>query len=91
MEILYILIPMSVILVLIIVVVLARALHQGQFDDLQHQGEIIFEPEERAERAAALRAKRDAELSASRNNPRPNSSSITQLDLGQRSDRDVGA
>jgi cbb3-type cytochrome oxidase maturation protein len=91
MEILYILIPMSVILVLIIVVVLARALHHGQFDDLQHQGEIIFEPEERAERVAALRAKRDAELSASRNNPRPNSSSITQLDLGQRSGPDVGA
>jgi cbb3-type cytochrome oxidase maturation protein len=91
MEILYILIPMSVILVLIIVVVLARALHQGQFDDLQHQGEIIFEPEERAERAAALRARRDAELSASRNNPRPSSPPIRQLDLGQRSDRDVGA
>ena len=62
MEILYILIPMSVVLVMVIVAVLARALQQGQFDDLQHQGEIIFDSEERAERVAALRAKRDAQL-----------------------------
>lgn len=71
MDILFILIPMSVILVLLIVVLLARALHQGQFDDLQHQGEIIFDSEERAERVAALKARRDARLSAVRNNQGP--------------------
>lgn len=67
MEILYILIPMSVVLVMVIVAVLARALQQGQFDDLQHQGEIIFDSDERAERVAALRAKRDAQLLGAHN------------------------
>jgi len=91
MEILYVLVPMSVILVLIIVAMLAHALSQGQFDDLEHQGEIIFDPEERAQRAAALRAKRDADLLASRNNPGSTSNPTVQLDLRQRFDLDAGA
>ncbi len=77
MEIVYLLIPLSVILVLIIVAVLARALSQGQFEDLEHQGEIIFDATERSERLAALLAKRDAKLSAARNNLSRNTNSTT--------------
>lgn len=77
MEIVYLLIPLSVILVLIIVAVLARALSQGQFEDLEHQGEIIFDATERSERLAALLAKRDAKLSAARNNPSRSTNSTT--------------
>lgn len=58
MDILYLLIPLSVILVLMIIGALAWALSKGQFDDLEHQGELIFDPEEAAARAAVLRAQR---------------------------------
>ena len=47
MEILYLLIPMSAVLVLGILVVFAWALHGGQFDDLeQHGKQILDEAEE---------------------------------------------
>lgn len=58
MDILYLLIPLSVVLVLMIIGALAWALYRGQFDDLEHQGELVFDPEEAAARAAALRASR---------------------------------
>lgn len=56
MDILYLLIPLSVVLVLMIIGGLTWALYRGQFDDLEHQGELVFDPEEAAARAAALRA-----------------------------------
>lgn len=56
MDILYLLIPLSVLLVLALVAVLAWALQSGQFDDLEHQGELIFEADEAERRAEALRA-----------------------------------
>jgi cbb3-type cytochrome oxidase maturation protein len=43
MDILYLLIPMSAVLVLGILGVFAWALHGGQFDDLEQHGEQIFE------------------------------------------------
>jgi cbb3-type cytochrome oxidase maturation protein len=43
MEILYLLIPMSAVLVLGILVVFAWALHGGQFDDLEQHGEQILD------------------------------------------------
>ena len=43
MEILYLLIPMSAVLVLCILGVFAWALHGGQFDDLEQQGEQILD------------------------------------------------
>ena len=43
MDILYLLIPMSVLLVLGILGVFAWALHGGQFDDLERQGALILE------------------------------------------------
>ena len=42
MEILYLLIPLSAVLVLFIVGVFAWALHRGQFDDLEHEAERIL-------------------------------------------------
>lgn len=45
MDILYLLIPMSAVLVLAILGIFAWALQGGQFDDLQREGERILEPE----------------------------------------------
>ena len=42
MDILYLLIPLSAVLVLGILGVFAWALHGGQFDDLEQQGEQIL-------------------------------------------------
>jgi cbb3-type cytochrome oxidase maturation protein len=42
MEILYLLIPLSTALVLLILGVFAWALHRGQFDDLEREGERIL-------------------------------------------------
>jgi cbb3-type cytochrome oxidase maturation protein len=41
-DILYLLIPLSSVLVLGIVGVFAWALHRGQFDDVEHEGERIL-------------------------------------------------
>ena len=43
MDILYLLIPLSAVLVLAILGVFAWALHGGQFDDLEHQGAQILD------------------------------------------------
>ena len=43
MEILYLLIPMSAVLVLLILGVFAWAVHKGQFDDVDREGERILE------------------------------------------------
>jgi cbb3-type cytochrome oxidase maturation protein len=43
MEILYLLIPLSTALVLLILGVFAWALHRGQFDDLEREGERILQ------------------------------------------------
>lgn len=45
MDILYLLIPLSVVLVLAIVGVFGWAIHSGQLDDLEREGERIFEDE----------------------------------------------
>ena len=45
MDILFLLIPMSAVLVLTILGVFAWALHGGQFDDLERHGERILEPD----------------------------------------------
>ncbi|GAA0746960.1 cbb3-type cytochrome oxidase assembly protein CcoS [Ideonella azotifigens] len=42
MDILYLLIPLSALLVLGLLAVFAWALHGGQFDDLEQQGEQIL-------------------------------------------------
>lgn len=48
MDILYLLIPMSVALVLGLIGLFAWALHGGQFDDLEQQGGLIFDPPQAA-------------------------------------------
>ena len=45
MEILYLLIPLSAVLVLLIVGVFGWALHRGQFDDVEREGSRILEGE----------------------------------------------
>jgi cbb3-type cytochrome oxidase maturation protein len=45
MDILYLLIPMSALLVLAIIGVFAWALEKGQFDDLEREGERVLEDE----------------------------------------------
>ncbi len=52
MDILYLLIPFSAVLVLAIIGVFAWALHKGQFDDLDFEGERILEEEQPATQAA---------------------------------------
>ena len=42
MEILYLLIPLSAVLVLLIVAVFAWAVHGGQFEDLEHEAQHIL-------------------------------------------------
>ncbi|NRF70961.1 cbb3-type cytochrome oxidase assembly protein CcoS [Aquincola sp. S2] len=42
MDILFLLVPLSVVLVLAIIVVFAWALHGGQFDNLEREGERIL-------------------------------------------------
>lgn len=81
MEILYLLIPLSVVLVLGIVGILAWALSAGQFDDLEHQAELVFDPEEAAARADAMRqAARDKLLPEYNSDPSspPSSSSSSR-------------
>mgnify|MGYP003347268322 CR=1 FL=1 len=45
MEILYVLIPVSVLLVLAILAVLAWSIHSGQFEDIEQEGLRILQPE----------------------------------------------
>ncbi|QPF73285.1 cbb3-type cytochrome oxidase assembly protein CcoS [Roseateles sp. DAIF2] len=45
MEVMYLLIPLSVLLVLAIVGLFGWALHSGQLEDLEREGERIFDPE----------------------------------------------
>ena len=45
MDILYLLIPLSVLVVLGLMAVFGWALHAGQFDDLQQEGERILRPD----------------------------------------------
>jgi cbb3-type cytochrome oxidase maturation protein len=46
MDVLFVLVPLSVVLVLGVLVALFWTLHAGQFDNLEHEGErILFEPE----------------------------------------------
>ena len=42
MEILYLLIPLSAVLVLLIIGVFGWAVHQGQFEDIEREGERIL-------------------------------------------------
>ncbi|HRH89898.1 MAG TPA: cbb3-type cytochrome oxidase assembly protein CcoS [Rubrivivax sp.] len=48
MEILYLLIPLSTVLVLLILGVFAWALHRGQFEDLEREGERILQDDVRS-------------------------------------------
>jgi cbb3-type cytochrome oxidase maturation protein len=50
MDILYLLIPLSALLVLVILGVFAWALNNGQFDDLQREGDRILEAEDESPR-----------------------------------------
>lgn len=54
MDILYLLIPFSALLVLAILVVFAWALGGGQFDDLEREGERILEPSLDTRQAAVV-------------------------------------
>jgi cbb3-type cytochrome oxidase maturation protein len=42
MDILFLLVPMSVVLALLVIGVFAWALNGGQFDDIEHEGERIL-------------------------------------------------
>jgi cbb3-type cytochrome oxidase maturation protein len=45
MDILYLLIPLSAVLVLVIVAIFGWAVHTGQFDDLEREGERLLQQE----------------------------------------------
>jgi cbb3-type cytochrome oxidase maturation protein len=48
MDVLYLLIPISALLVLAIVAVFGWAVHAGQFDDVEREGERLLQGEPRA-------------------------------------------
>ena len=56
MDILYLLIPFSALLVLAILALFAWALRGGQFDDLEREGERILDPRLDARQASATPA-----------------------------------
>ena len=70
MDVLYLLIPLSAVLVLGILGIFAWALHSGQFDDLEQQGAQILEgardslDDHQVERAAAAEQSRRRERTA---------------------------
>ncbi len=45
MDILWLLIPLSAVLVLLILGVFGWAVHRGQFDDIEREGERILQPD----------------------------------------------
>lgn len=45
MDVLYLLVPLSVVLVFLIIGLFAWALQAGQFDSLEHEGQKILSPE----------------------------------------------
>lgn len=45
MDILYILIPVSAVLILVIVAIFGWAVHSGQFDDIEREGERLLRDE----------------------------------------------
>lgn len=48
MDILFLLVPLSVVLVLLIMAVFAWALNSGQFDDIEREGERILSADRQA-------------------------------------------
>ena len=63
MDILYLLIPLSTALVLLILGVFGWALHRGQFDDLEREGERILQDEPGGFDADQTRARQRTEQS----------------------------
>jgi cbb3-type cytochrome oxidase maturation protein len=53
MEILYLLLPMSVVFALLVIGVIAWAIRSGQFDDLDREGERILEADDDVHEADA--------------------------------------
>ena len=47
MDVLFLLVPVSALVVLAVIGVFAWALHRGQFDNVEREGERIFEDDER--------------------------------------------
>ena len=45
MDILYLLIPLSAVLILVIVAIFGWAVHSGQFDDVEREGERLLQDE----------------------------------------------
>jgi cbb3-type cytochrome oxidase maturation protein len=46
MDILYLLVPLSAVLVLAIIAVFSWAVESGQFEDLEREGERVLEPDD---------------------------------------------
>ena len=46
MDILYLLIPLSAVLILVIVAIFGWAIHSGQFDDVEREGERLLQGDE---------------------------------------------
>lgn len=67
MDILFLLVPLSVVLVLLIIGVFAWALHAGQFDDLEREGGRILATDEGA--AAAPHENIDRDQAEARSRP----------------------
>jgi len=71
MDILYLLIPFSALLVLAILAVFAWALRGGQFDDLEREGQRILDEPFDVRQAGDTVAKEQSSHSTSRGDPWP--------------------
>jgi len=71
MDILYLLIPMSAVLVLAIIAVFGWAVHAGQFDDLEREGSRLLQHEgpgvDEGQAQAGLRNKQSAPVESGAN------------------------
>jgi cbb3-type cytochrome oxidase maturation protein len=81
MEVLYLLIPLSAVLVLAIIGVFGWALQRGQFEDLEREGWRILDPA--ADDGAATRSLDGAQVGAAEGGEQ---SSATSLDRAQRAE-----
>jgi cbb3-type cytochrome oxidase maturation protein len=75
MEILYLLIPLSAVLVLIILGVFGWAVHRGQFDELEHEGTRILAADDGSPPEASV----DDDQSGTKGSPEQSRSSQSGL------------
>ena len=81
MDILYLLIPLSAVLVLVILGVFGWALHRGQFDDVEREGERILQPDGFTPGFAADTGQVDVDQAARQGLPQQSHANQSKFDI----------